>query len=120
MLVAKKINRQKAMVLFAIAALMMVGIFYFIYKNYTLTNKSYTDTNIVQLESISIKKDNPDPEKNSVSENAAAEIGTASAQPAKPDFFSNSKWTALKRTNYVFPEKTATGTDNPFGEKYAQ
>jgi hypothetical protein len=96
---------------------MVSGTFYFGYKNYSLTNKKQYTKEIIRLENISVKINNTAAKAPSTEGTDQPNSKIAPSQPAQTDFFYYDKWLSLKKTNYIFPKNTATGTDNPFETK---
>jgi hypothetical protein len=116
MLVIKKMNQKKTMLLSLVGMAMLAGIIYFVYLNYTLTNIKYSDPTIIKLEPINIGKAIPAP----LADTSPASIATSSNNQenaeirTEHDFINKKKWQSLIQTDYSIPEKIATGTDNPY------
>jgi hypothetical protein len=122
MLVIKKMNQKKTILLSIVGIFMFAGIVYFVYLNYSLTNMEYSGQTIIKLEPINIGKaistpladSNQEPIASSSDNNEKAEI------QSEHDFINKKKWQSLIQTDYSIPEKIATGTDNPYNIRTKQ
>jgi len=117
MLVVKKINQKKTIVLAIIGLLMVSGIIFFIYKNYTLTNIDYSEKTFTKLEPIALKKektDTPIISGQETGDSAGNQNSSVANEPSEHDFINKKKWRSLIKTDYNLPDKITTGNKNPY------